>query len=116
MFNKRHPFVDRSAGANIASWITDLDKIIKKADKNTLFIFGHSLNPGEETGTTEDLRKFQDYLRKVLAFADQEIKKGVSKEDFIKNTTIPGVTEWTGDGIQRPLTAAYEEVSEKKNG
>src|SRR4051812_6147731 len=27
MFNKRHPFVDRSAGANISSWIRDLDKI-----------------------------------------------------------------------------------------
>jgi hypothetical protein len=40
--------------------------------------------------------------------------KGVSKEEFIKNTSIPGVTEWTDDGIQRPLTAAYEELTEKK--
>jgi cyclase len=114
MFNKRHPFVDRSAGANMASWIKALDKIIKKADKDTIIIFGHSLNAGEETGNTEDLKKFQDYLGKVLAFAEQEIKKGVSKEEFIKNTSIPGVTEWTGQGIDRPLTAAYEEVSEKK--
>ena len=113
MFNKRHPFVDRSAGANMASWIKDIDHIIHNSDKNTIFIFGHSLNPGEETGTAEDLRKFQDYLGKVLAFAESESKKGVSKEDFIKNTSIPGVTEWTGDGIQRPLTAAYEEVTEK---
>jgi Zn-dependent hydrolases, including glyoxylases len=113
MFNKRHPFVDRSAGANMASWIKDIDHIIKNSDKNTIFIFGHSLNPGEETGTAEDLRKFQDYLGKVLAFAESESKKGVNKEDFIKNATIPGVTEWTGDGIQRPLTAAYEEVTEK---
>lgn len=113
MFNKRHPFVDRSAGASMASWIKDIDQIIRHADKNTIFIFGHSLNPGEETGTADDLRKFQDYLGKVLAFADSESKKGVSKEDFIKNTSIPGVTEWTGDGIQRPLTAAYEEVTGK---
>ena len=113
MFNKRHPFVDRSAGANIASWITDIDHIIRNSDKDTIFIFGHSLNPGEETGTAEDLKKFQDYLGKVLTFAQSESKKGVSKEDFIKNTSIPGVTEWTGDGIQRPLTAAYEEVTEK---
>jgi hypothetical protein len=49
-----------------------------------------------------------------LQFAEAEIKKGVSKEDFIKSTSIPGVTEWTGDGIQRPLTAAYEELTEKK--
>jgi cyclase len=115
MFNKRHPFVDRTAGANISSWIEDLNHIIKKGDKNTLYIFGHSLNPGEETGTAEDLKKFQDYLHKVLAFAESELKKGVSKEDFVKNTSIPGVTEWTGQGIDRPLTAAYEEVSEKKS-
>jgi len=113
MFNKRHPFVDRTAGANMTQWIKDLDKVIKKANKDSIIIFGHSLNPGEETGTIEDVKKFQDYLGKVLAFAEQEIKKGVSKEAFIKNTSIPGVTEWTGDGIQRPLTAAYEELTSK---
>lgn len=113
MFNKRHPFVDRTAGANISQWIKDLDKIIKNASKDTIIIFGHSLNAGEETGTNEDLKKFQDYLRKVLAFAEQEIKKGVSKEEFVKNISIPGVTEWSGQGIERPLTAAYEELTEK---
>jgi cyclase len=113
MFNKRHPFVDRSAGANMTQWIKDLDKITKKANKNSIIIFGHSLNAGEETGTIEDVKKFQDYLGKVLAFAEQEIKKGVSKEEFIKNISIPGVTEWTGDGIQRPLAAAYEELTSK---
>jgi cyclase len=114
MFNKRHPFVDRSAGANIASWIKDLDGILKMADKDTIIIFGHSLNPGEETGTIENVKKFQDYLGKVLSFAEAEIKKGVSKEEFIRNTSIPGVSEWTGQGIDRPLTAAYEELTGKK--
>jgi cyclase len=111
MFNKRHPFVDRTAGASMHNWIQYLDVILKQGNKETIYIFGHSLNPGEETGTAEDLKKFQDYLGKVLAFAEQEKKKGVSKEEFIKNTAIPGVTEWTGEGIERPLTAAYEEVS-----
>ncbi|MGZ3851979.1 MAG: MBL fold metallo-hydrolase [Flavisolibacter sp.] len=113
MFNKRHPFVDRTAGANMTQWIKDLDKITAKANKDSIIIFGHSLNPGEETGTVEDVKKFQDYLGKVLAFTEQEIKKGVTKEEFIKNTSIPGVTEWTGQGIERPLTAAYEELTLK---
>ncbi len=113
MFNKRHPFVDRSAGANMTNWIKALDDIQKEGNKNTIYIFGHSLNAGEETGTAEDLKKFQDYLGKVLAFADSEIKRGTSKEEFIKNTAIPGVTEWSGQGIERPLTAAYEELSSK---
>jgi len=114
MFNKRHPFIDRGAGANIANWIKVLDKAVAKGHKDAIYIFGHSLNPGEETGTSDDIRKFQDYLGKLLQFAEAEVKKGVSKEEFIKNTSIPGVTEWTGDGIQRPLTAAYEELTEKK--
>jgi cyclase len=113
MFNKRHPYVDRTAGANMTQWIKDLDKVTKKANKDSIIIFGHSLNPGEETGTFEDVKKFQDYLGKVLTFAEQEIKKGVPKEEFVKNTSIPGVTEWTGQGIERPLTAAYEELTLK---
>ncbi|MDB5207612.1 MAG: fold metallo-hydrolase [Flavisolibacter sp.] len=114
MFNKRHPFVDRTAGANIQSWISVLEKIQKKGDKKTIYIFGHSLNPGEETGSAEDLKLFQDYLDKLLKFAEAEIKRGVSKEAFIKNTAIPGVTAWTGSGIDRPLTAAYEELATAK--
>jgi cyclase len=114
MFNKRHPFVDRTAGANMKSWIDVLDKAIKEGNKNTIYIFGHSLNAGEETGSSEDLKKFQDYLGKVLQFADQEVKKGVSKADFVKNTSIPGVTEWTGQGIERPLAAAYDEITTAK--
>lgn len=110
MFNKRHPFVDRSAGANMRNWITVLEKIQKLGNRDSLYIFGHALNAGEETGTAEDLKKFADYLHKVLLFAETEIRRGVSKEEFIKNTAIPGVTEWSGQGIERPLTAAYEEV------
>ena len=112
MFNKRHPFVDRSTGANMHNWIQVLDKIQKQGNKDTIYIFGHSLNPGEETGTAENLKKFQDYLGKVLQFAEAEFKKGVTKEEFIKNTAIPGVTEWSGQGIERPLTAAFDEIAE----
>ena len=111
LFNKRHPFVDRSTGANMRNWITVLEKIQKKGSKDTLYIFGHSLNPGEETGSVERLKRFQNYLDNVLKFAESEIKRGVSKEEFIKNTAIPGVTEWGGQGIERPLTAAYEELT-----
>ena len=114
LFNKRHPFVDRTTGANMQNWIKVLDKVRKKANKDTIFIFGHSLTPGEETGGLERIEKFQDYLGKVLKFAESEIKKGVSKEEFIKNTAIPGVTEWSGQGIERPLTAAYEELAAAK--
>ena len=115
MFNKRHPFVDRSAGANMANWIKVLHKAADKFGSKTMYIFGHSANPGEETGTSEDLKLFATYLGQVLQFAEKEFKRGVSKEEFIKNTSIPGNTLWSGQGIERPLTAAYEEVSNTKS-
>lgn len=111
VFNRRHPFVDRSAGANIKSWINVLDLADKKFTKDTKFIFGHAADGYEVTGTKEDLKAFRNYLEQVITFAGQEVKAGKSKEEFIKNTSIPGNTEWKGDGIERPLTAAYEEVT-----
>lgn len=111
MFNKRHPFVDRSAGASLKNWIVVLEKVIAKYGNDALYIFGHSLNPGEETGTHADLKNFQTYLNQVLQFAEKEIKRGVSKEEFVKNTAIPGNVAWSGQGIERPLAAAYEELT-----
>ena len=114
MFNKRHPFIDRSTGASISNWIKTLDTLHGKADKDTIIIFGHALNPGEEAGTREDLKKFSAYLQQLLSFAEAEVKKGVTREAFIAYKEIPGVTEWKGNGIERPLTAAYEEVTSRK--
>lgn len=113
VFNRRHPFVDRSAGASMKSWIEVLDKAVKKFDSKTLYIYGHALDGYDVTGSADDLKKFSDYLGHVLQFAESEIKAGKTKEEFLKNTEIPGNTEWKGDGIQRPLQAAYEELTAK---
>ena len=37
--------------------------------------------------------------------------KGMTKDDFFKTTTIPGSPEWKGDGISRPLEAAWAEMN-----
>ncbi|RYY98512.1 MAG: MBL fold metallo-hydrolase [Chitinophagaceae bacterium] len=113
VFNRRHPFVDRAYGANMTHWVEVLNTIDKKFDKDTLFIFGHAGEGYEVTGNKADILAFRDYLQRVLDFARQEIAAGRTKEDFIKNTAIPGVTEWKGDGIARPLTAAWEELTAK---
>jgi len=110
-FNRRHPFVDRSAGANIKSWVAVLDKTVKHFDKKTKYVFGHAADGYEVTGKREDLEKFSDYLQGILKFTESEIKAGKSKEDFLKTTTLPFATEWKGDGLQRPLQAAYEELT-----
>jgi len=111
MFNRRYPFIDRTAGANIKNWISILETANKKFSKKTTFIFGHAHETASVTGGKEDLMLMKDFFEKLLTFTQAEIKAGKSKEDFLKNIAIPGVTEWKGDGIQRPLGAAYDEVA-----
>lgn len=114
VFNRRYAFVDRSAGANIKSWITVLDKVLSTFDSETVFIFGHAFDPEKVTGNKEDIKAMQNYLARLLQFVEGEIKTGKSKEEIIKAKSIPGVSEWQGDGIERGLTAAYEELTEIK--
>lgn len=111
MFNRRYPFIDRSAGANIQSWIEVLEKALAKYDSDTLFIFGHSLDPQKVTGNKSDIRAMQNYLEKLLLFVKNEVKAGKSKEDILKTVSIPGAEDFQGQGILRSLTAAYEEVT-----
>ena len=113
MFNRRHPFVDRGAGANIKNWMEVLNKTVNKFDSKTKFIFGHAADGYGVTGNADDLKKFGDYLDAVLKFTESEIKAGKTKEEFLKNTALPGASEWKGDGISRPLTAAWEELTAK---
>ncbi len=111
VFNRRWAFIDRSAGANIKSWISYLDKTLTTFDNDTIFIFGHAFDPEKVTGNKKDLKAMQNYLAKLLDFVGKEIKDGKTKEEIIKEKSIPGVTEWQGDGIERGLQAAYEELT-----
>lgn len=111
MFNRRWPFIDRSAGASIEIWISVLDRSLKKYDNDTLFIFGHAFDPDNVTGNKDDLRAMKDMLSNLQDFVSTWIKAGKSKEDLLKEKAIPGVTEWQGDGIERPLQAAWEEAT-----
>jgi cyclase len=88
-----------------------LEKAIAKYDNDTLFIFGHSLDPEKVTGTKADLRAMQNYLEKLLTFVKAELKAGKSKEEIMKADRIPGAEEYQGQGIERSLTAALQELS-----
>ncbi len=114
VFNRRHPFVDRSAGANMKNWITVLDKTINKFSADTTYISGHAGDGYDVVLKADDLRAFQEYLGKILQFTEEQIKAGKTKEEFLKTTTLPFETQWKGDGLQRPLQAAWEELTEGK--
>lgn len=114
MFNRRWPFIDRTAGASIGNWIAALDNALKKYDNDTIFIFGHAFDPDKVTGNKEDLSAMKDMLSRLMDFVRKGISEGRSKDDIIKETAIPGVTEWQGNGIAGCLTAAYDELSAGK--
>lgn len=113
VFNRRHPYVDRTAGANMKSWMEVLDKALNKYDKDTIYVFGHAATGYKVTGTSDELNKFRDYIGNVLKFVEGEIKAGKTKEEVLKTTIIPGGEEWKTDGIQRPLGAAWDELNSK---
>ncbi len=111
VFNRRHPYVDRPAGAHLRNWMQVLEKGIDKFGSTTKYIFGHAGTGYEVTGTADDLKAFRAYLGQVLDFVQKQIKEGKTKDEVLKATSIPGADQWKGDGIQRPLTAAWEELT-----
>ncbi|WP_128548124.1 MBL fold metallo-hydrolase [Larkinella soli] len=112
LFKGRYPAVDRTAGASIKHWVTVLDQVEKTFDKDTIFIFGHAFDPQAVTGDRSEIGTFRGYLEKLLTFVGSEIKAGKSKDDVLKATAIPGVTDVKGDGLSRNLQTAYEELTE----
>jgi len=111
VFNRRHPYVDRSAGANISSWITVLDKAVATFKNNTTYISGHSGEGYDVVLKKADVLAFRNYLSNVLKYTKEQIKAGKTIDEIVKTTTeIPGSPEWKGDGIDRPLKAACEEL------
>lgn len=90
VFNRRYPFVDKSAGASIRNWITILDKATMTFNKKTTFICGHAAEGYDVIVKQDDLKLFGDYLGKTLQFTEGEIKAGKTKEEILKATSIPG--------------------------
>ncbi len=113
VFNRRHPFVDRTAGANISSWIKVLDKTTQTFPKKTKYICGHAGEGYEVIINKNDILAFREYLKNVLLFTAAEIKAGKTLAEILKTTEIPNAPEWKGSGIERPLTAAYEELTQQ---
>lgn len=111
IFNRRFPFIDKSAGASIKNWIEVLEKTQKTYDKDTLFIFGHNGDGYDPVGGMPDIKAMQNYLQRLLEVVGAEIKAGKSQEDIMKLTTIKGAEEWKGDGIGRSLSTAYQELT-----
>jgi cyclase len=114
VFNRRYPYIDKPNGANIENWINSLQTMQSNFDNDTIFIFGHAREGYKVTGGKDDLAAFADYLTALLEFVQREIAAGKSQDQIMAATSIPGAPEWIGEGIERSLSAAYLELTEKK--
>lgn len=110
VFNRRYPYIDKTAGASIENWIEILQQLQSYYDNEAIFIFGHAREGYAVTGNKSDLAAFADYLTALMEFVSAEIRTGKSKDQILLAKEIPGAPQWIGDGIERSLNAALEEL------
>jgi cyclase len=115
MFHRRHPVVDRAAGASMRNWMRVLDQVANAHGRDTIYIFGHANTGLPVTGGSADVVQFRDYLVAVIAFVERQVAAGRSREEILAmREPLAGFEPWGQFGqasARDPLTAAYEEVT-----
>ena len=115
MFHRRHPVVDRAAGASMRNWMRVLEQVVDAHARDTIYIFGHAATDLPVTGSSADLLQLRDYLGAVLAFVERQTGAGRSREEVMAmREPLEGFEAWGAfgqPGARDPLTVAYEEVT-----
>lgn len=112
LFNRRPPYIDKSAGANIANWMLVLEKTYKTFAADTAFVYGHAGEGYEVVGTRADLMAFKNYLEKLLDYVKKGVAVGKTQQALASVQEIPGAPEWKGNQ-NRTVQAAYTELFEE---
>jgi cyclase len=111
VFNRRHPYIDKPAGASIANWIKVLETVVQDHDSKAVYIFGHSNTPAHTVGSSADLLYMRDYLTALLDFVRGEMKAGKSRDAIVKTADqLRGFPDH-GPLVDRVLAAAYDELA-----
>ena len=114
MFHRRHPVVDRAAGASMRNWARLLQQVVNAHARDTIYIFGHASTGLPVTGSSTDLLQFRDYLGAVITFVERQVTAGRSREEVLAmRDPLAGFEAWGPFGqasARDPLTVAYEEV------
>ena len=113
--NRRHPVVDRAAGASMRNWARLLEQVVNAHARDTIYVFGHANTGLPVTGGSADLLHFRDYLAAVFTFAERQVAAGRSREEVLAmRAPLAGFEAWGAfpqASVRDPLTAAYEEVT-----
>jgi glyoxylase-like metal-dependent hydrolase (beta-lactamase superfamily II) len=115
MFHRRHPVVDRAAGATLRNWMTVLDQAAGGHDNDTIYVFGHANTGLPVTGDRADLARFRDYMGALLAFVTAQVEAGRARDEVMAmREPLAGFEEFGPfgqPGPRDPLTCAWEEVT-----
>jgi len=115
VFHRRHPVVDRAAGASMQNWARLLGQVVNDHARDTIYIFGHASTGLPVAGGPADLLQFRDYLGAVMAFVERQTAAGRSREEVLgMREPLAGFEAWGPfgqAGARDPLTVAYEEVT-----
>lgn len=116
MFHRRHPVVDRAAGATIRNWMTVLERTVHDHATDTVYIFGHANTGLPVVGGRAELVGFRDYFEALLSFVDAQVRAGRSRDEILAMPgPLPGFESYGPFGQPNPrgaLVCAYEEVVE----
>jgi glyoxylase-like metal-dependent hydrolase (beta-lactamase superfamily II) len=111
MFNRRHPVVDRPAGATLAGWITVLEGAAADHANDTVYIFGHAGANAPVTGSRADLMHFRDYLTALIEHVRREVASGRTEAEILAvREPLPGFPDH-GPLNETILRNAYQEVA-----
>ena len=114
-FHRRHPVVDRAAGASMRNWIRVLEQVVNAHAPDTIYIFGHAAEGLPVTGSSAELLQFRDYLGAVLAFVERHVAAGRPRDEILAmRAPLAGFEAWGPfgqAGARDPITVAYEEVT-----
>ncbi|HNV03531.1 MAG TPA: MBL fold metallo-hydrolase [Vicinamibacterales bacterium] len=111
VFNRRHPYIDRPAGASISNWIKVLEAVAGEHGSDTQYIFGHAGERFPVTGARADLLYQRDYLTALLEHVRRELTAGKPKDEIVKTAAALRGFPDHGPLVPRVLTAAYEELA-----
>lgn len=114
-FHRRHPVVDRAAGASMRNWMRTLEQAVNDHARDTIYIFGHAAAGLPITGSPAEVLQFRDYLGAVLAFVERHVAAGRSREETeAMREPLAGFEAWGPfgqPGPRNPITVAWDEVT-----
>lgn len=118
VFNRWHPLIDAPSGGSVRGWLSTLEKIHERFDKDTLFIFGHGAPSAGRTGRLPDIALHRDYFAALLEHADRSLRGGSSRDECRSLEQLKGFEDFASVGERFSLSwclgVAWDELKQTR--